>query len=1137
MSPNVGKSITPSMPPELNDAMMEWNTNVKQENQRPPVFNPEDYVFSLKKYGRRGSNGCFKSIYDINANEVTAKNDKSKNENAHNRSHTLPLKTIDHRSTIAAPASMDCEMSLRQFGSVTDLLTKLRSDLRASFPSFVQEFVSSPLDGVSLMLEVLRAVQLSQSAPLNGTTTMPPGGMPRNNQSYQRRALLDELACLQCLSICCTRSPEAGARLGTTSIGLLPLAAAATGTGIRSRIVALQLLTIACDKSGDGTQRIQLHGHTAVSEALSTLRLRCAEPVRFRLLVGMLNSGGGSGELQAVGMRFINTFLESAENVQTRLYLQAELFQAGLDPSQMCKTISSTSPWLERLRSEVKRWDAIRIDIEQLQLQARSAEQVRSRLVILERRVQILHEEKSVLSTMERRLQERCAELQREVLRLKGTNSKANGSGSHENSNTSSLEKRPVALPRQVPPEAKRNTSSENDDEGISSSETGQSSTPEPPRLYPAKDSSSSSHKFSISLTQKNTAPTDEVSGHTEEETNDTIDDVIEELQNIVNDAEREISDQNEVLYNHLDDIPEQILYSLEINNENEIVPVNLLPHPPRKSRSLAHLISNPSDGEGSGYDMLLANNETKVDFFDEEDEENRAAQLKQSFGENCTASSYFVAAPGADVSTKPTLDSVPMALPGPDIISSAAEGTVNSDLVPLHHHHSRDSHFVSQPKDSNRAILNVIMDARDKESRLLRAQSLEREQQVTQPAPQQFNGVFFMTDMNNTGKHPKPDISAALDAKKVTKNLDRLGAYGIDSMIDIVMTNEQRLNKANACRAMSSKLTGNPNFKLNNVYSSAKTAEQHTMAQLRTLIPELAEKAQNELNEVPNRIPEDLAALRSWLIKQSHLNPRTDDQFLVNFLRGCKYSLEKTKEKLDNYYTVKTAIPEFFENRDPCNEALQMYMAFGVNLPLPHTLEVDGPRFMLVRMGAYDASKYSIVHVMKVCYMITDLLLVNDDTSIIAGHQVLVDLCGLTFACMSQFSPTFIKKMTSVIEAFPIRTRGIHFINPSSGFDALYKLFHGFLSKKIQERIQVHESFEALHKVIPKKYLPEEYGGSGGRLDDIINDWQRKLIANRDFFAEDAKYRNDERKRPGKPKNASNLFGVEGSFRSLEFD
>lgn len=89
---------------------------------------------------------------------------------------------------------------------------------------------------------------------------------------------------------------------------MLPLAASATGQGIRARILALQLLTAACDKSsiiGTSSRKSVSAGHIAVSEALSTLRLRCGEPVRFRLLIGMLNSGGGSGELQAVGIRYI----------------------------------------------------------------------------------------------------------------------------------------------------------------------------------------------------------------------------------------------------------------------------------------------------------------------------------------------------------------------------------------------------------------------------------------------------------------------------------------------------------------------------------------------------------------------------------------------------------------------------------------------------------------------------------------------------------------------------------------------------------------------------------------------------------------------------------------------------------------
>lgn len=60
------------------------------------------------------------------------------------------------------------------------------------FDSFVQEFVAAPLDGVSLLLEVLRSIQLSQQNGMGQTNTT--GKM--NAQTYQRRALLDELACL-----------------------------------------------------------------------------------------------------------------------------------------------------------------------------------------------------------------------------------------------------------------------------------------------------------------------------------------------------------------------------------------------------------------------------------------------------------------------------------------------------------------------------------------------------------------------------------------------------------------------------------------------------------------------------------------------------------------------------------------------------------------------------------------------------------------------------------------------------------------------------------------------------------------------------------------------------------------------------
>lgn len=87
------------------------------------------------------------------------------------------------------------------------------------------------------------------------------------------------------------------------------------------------------------------------------------------------------------------------------------------------------------------------------------------------------------------------------------------------------------------------------------------------------------------------------------------------------------------------------------------------------------------------------------------------------------------------------------------------------------------------------------------------------------------------------------------------------------------------------------------------------------TTLQLRPLTEALQKKAIDELNENPNRIAEDIQAFKEWISKQPHLRSRTSDQFLVAFLRGCKYSLEKAKKKLDSYYTLRTNFPDLFSS------------------------------------------------------------------------------------------------------------------------------------------------------------------------------------------------------------------------------
>lgn len=87
------------------------------------------------------------------------------------------------------------------------------------------------MDGVTLLLELLRGVQLSQTG----------GTVQRVPPAIQRRALLDELVCLQCLISCCVRHREAIRRLACSPAGLYTLAVCIMSNVSRSRIIALKV--------------------------------------------------------------------------------------------------------------------------------------------------------------------------------------------------------------------------------------------------------------------------------------------------------------------------------------------------------------------------------------------------------------------------------------------------------------------------------------------------------------------------------------------------------------------------------------------------------------------------------------------------------------------------------------------------------------------------------------------------------------------------------------------------------------------------------------------------------------------------------------------------------------------------------
>ncbi|XP_017106004.2 alpha-tocopherol transfer protein [Drosophila bipectinata] len=308
-------------------------------------------------------------------------------------------------------------------------------------------------------------------------------------------------------------------------------------------------------------------------------------------------------------------------------------------------------------------------------------------------------------------------------------------------------------------------------------------------------------------------------------------------------------------------------------------------------------------------------------------------------------------------------------------------------------------------------------------------------------------------------------------------------------------------------------------------------------MAELRPLSVELRRIAETELNEVEERVPADLEALRNWLSKQPHLKARQDDQFLVGFLRGCKFSLEKTKSKLDNFYTIKTLMPELFGNRtmDEKNIAL---CRTGTYVRLPKPWGPGGPRLQLTTYEKFDPKSFKLLDLFRFQTMISEQAISQDDNSNISGYIEIIDMGKLSLSFLAQLDFTLIKKMGVFAEkAQPTRLKGVHLINcPKEGV-ALLNLAKSLMPSKLQQRFHVYKNLDQLAEVIPREYLPEEFGGSNGRIADIKAEMEKGLVAYQDYFREETKYGVNEQLRPGKRVTADTLFGVEGSFRKLDID
>lgn len=260
-------------------------------------------------------------------------------------------------------------------------------------------------------------------------------------------------------------------------------------------------------------------------------------------------------------------------------------------------------------------------------------------------------------------------------------------------------------------------------------------------------------------------------------------------------------------------------------------------------------------------------------------------------------------------------------------------------------------------------------------------------------------------------------------------------------------------------------------------------------------LSPDLLEKAVTELNE-PRNNEERLKAiddLRESFDSETYGSlARTDDVFILRFLRAKKFNQKKALLALHNYHKVRKENKEIFDK--VTNPALLKHVfEAGVIIAIDGAGK-DGSCVIMDRLGKivkgmdiYDLTAYGVLTVEK---------LLENERNQILGMQAVEDMENFNISIVTKVSPVALSKMNSIWQdAMPIRIKNMHVLNEGKMMDIIMAIFKLFIKQKLIDRIKCHgQNYVGVHEYVNPTMIPPCFGGTGPSFDSLVKTWNEQL-------------------------------------------
>ena len=242
-------------------------------------------------------------------------------------------------------------------------------------------------------------------------------------------------------------------------------------------------------------------------------------------------------------------------------------------------------------------------------------------------------------------------------------------------------------------------------------------------------------------------------------------------------------------------------------------------------------------------------------------------------------------------------------------------------------------------------------------------------------------------------------------------------------------------------------------------------------------------EKARRELREDPQTRVGCIRSLRK-AIEGYERQPgeeeaafhRTDDKFLLRFLRARKFDEDRALRLYVNYYLYRHKYREILDGVTP--QSLDHIVQSGVFGVLPRPLK-NGSRCLCLYSKRWEANAMPAHDCYRLFMLILEKL-IDDEEAQVHGISMLDNAEGASMQLLYRFVRSDTWKLgVELQDAFPARFKGLHFIHQPWYVSLVTTVVKPFLKQKHKDRFHTHgDNVDSLFQYVEPETLPADFGG-----------------------------------------------------------